>query len=236
MNKPEAILLDMGGVLLDPADRWDAEGFEKSFPEGLPEPELRDWFLAMSMEIAETFLALAPPRPAMDVRPFIMTWLWKRRAVPSPDEVDRWFDVLCQWEARPVYDFVPAALRALHDMGFRLGLISNTIMPGTHIRKAFRQTGILDLFERTLFSAEFGANKPHPSLFRHVLDTMGLEANEAWYVGDKPQRDVRGAHAVGMTAVLVDSPHVEHIHDAPENVPDLRIPNIAALPQVLKDL
>ena len=233
MNRPKAILFDMGGVLLDPADRWDAEGFKLSFPRGLPEPAQLDWFLAMSADTMETFLALTPPRPAMDVRPFIQTWLWKRQVEPDAGLVERWFDVLAQWEVRPVYPFVPDAIRTLKDMGMLLGVISNTVMPGTHIRERFREAGILDLFECVIFSAEFGINKPDPSLFWHALDAMGLKPDEAWYVGDNPERDIRGAHGAGMTGVLVDSPYVRQIHDAPENVPDLRIPDIAALPEVL---
>lgn len=223
----------MGGVLLDPADRWDAESFAISFPSGLPEPAPLDWFLAMSGEIMAAFLALDPPRPAMTVRPFIEVALWKRGVAPTPELVERWFDVLCRWEARPVYEFVPEALRALHAMGYRLGVISNTLMPGDHIRREFAYAGILDLFEQIVFSAEFGVNKPAPALFQHVLDAMGLTADQAWYTGDKPQRDMRGAHGVGMTAVLVDSPHVGRMHDRPEDMPDLRVTNIAALPEVL---
>ncbi len=236
MRKPEGILFDMGGVLLDPADQWDAAGFDVSFPEGLPEPAPVDWFLKMSADIIETFLVLPPPRPAMDPRPFIATWLWKRGLAPTDEAIELWYDVLSRWEARPVYGFAPSALRTLHGMGVRMGLVSNTLMPGTYIRERFREAGVHDLFDVLVFSAEFGANKPDPAIFRHALASMALEPHQAWYVGDKPQRDICGAHGVGMTAVLVDSKHAEHIHAAPENVPDLRVANISALPDILKRL
>ncbi len=227
---PKAVLFDMGGVLLDAADRWDAAQFPVSFPNGLPEPAPLEWFLAMSSDIMETFVALPPPRPAMDVRPLIAAWLRKRSIEADSETVERWFDVLMRWEASPVYPFVPAPLRALASMGIRLGVISNTLMPAKYIRERFRDAGILDLFEFTVFSAEYGVNKPDPALFRHALDAMRLRPEEAWYVGDKPQRDVCGAHGAGMTAVLVDSRHHHRIHDGPDHVPDFRIPTIAALP------
>jgi putative hydrolase of the HAD superfamily len=104
------------------------------------------------------------------------------------------------------------------------------------IRRRSDEAGILDLFEFAVFSAEFGTNKPDPSIFRHALDSMAVDAGDAWYVGDKPNRDVCGAHGVGMKAVLVDSAHHEHINDAPENVPDLRIADISELPGLLKTL
>ncbi|HEO72320.1 MAG TPA: HAD family hydrolase [Candidatus Hydrogenedentes bacterium] len=232
MDRPEAILLDMGGVLLDPADRWDAESFPLSFPNGLPEPAPLEWFLAMSEDIAKTFLALKPPRPVMDVRPFVETWLWRCKTVPTPAAVRRWLDVIEQWEVREVYEFVPGVLATLRGAGFRLGVISNTLTAGRALRAHFCRAGILDFFEMTLFSAEFGVNKPHPALFQHALDCMGLDASKAWYVGDKPQRDICGAHGVGMTTVLVDGPHADRAHDGPEYMPDLRIEDLSALPAV----
>ena len=36
LKKPEAILFDMGGVLLESADMWTEAGFEKTYPNGLP--------------------------------------------------------------------------------------------------------------------------------------------------------------------------------------------------------
>ena len=236
MMQPKAILFDMGGVLSDSVDRWDARRFPFSFPDGLPEPAPPDWFLAMSEEITSTFLALPVPRPAMDVRPFIQVWLWKRQVEPTPERVECWHEVLCQWEASPIHGFVRPALEALRDVGFRLGVISNTLMPASRIRRRFDEAGIRTLFEITVFSAEFGANKPDPAIFRHALDSMALDGGDTWYVGDKPNRDVCGAHSVGMTAVLVDSAHHEHINDAPENVPDLRIEDISELPSLLKTI
>jgi len=234
--KPKAILFDMGGVLLDSVDDWDAEGFPISFPDGLPDPAPLDWFLGMSQEISSRFLAMPVPRRAMEVRPIIEAWLRNRQAEPTPEMVEHWYEILCCWEASPVYAFVRPTLETLRDMGFRLGVISNTLMPAGRIRRRFDEAGIRTLFEFTVFSAEFGANKPDPAIFRHALDSMALDAGDVWYVGDKPNRDVCGAHSVGMTAVLVDSAHHEHINDAPENIPDLRIEDISELPSLLKTL
>jgi putative hydrolase of the HAD superfamily len=121
-------------------------------------------------------------------------------------------------------------------MGFRLGLVSNTVMPGEHLRKHFRDNNIECLFEAMVFSGDVGVSKPDARIFRHVLEKMNVAAKDAWYVGDKPARDVRGAHAAGMTGVLVHSRFHAQIYEAPENEPDLTIPNIAALPTLLDDV
>ncbi|MBN2309828.1 MAG: HAD-IA family hydrolase [Candidatus Hydrogenedentes bacterium] len=236
LAKPEAILFDMGGVLLESADTFTADAFPLSFPEGLPEPAPLDWFLDMSQDCLSRFVAMTPPRPAMDCRPLIADWLRRRDVEPTADTVERWRYVMEQWEARPIYAHVRPTLATLCDMGYRMGVISNTFCAGEYLRRHFEAAGILEFLEFAVFSAEFGMNKPHPSIFRHALDAMGLQSRRAWYVGDKPQRDVCGAHGVGMTAVLVDSAHADRAGDAPENEPDLRIADIAALPKVLRGL
>lgn len=233
---PAAVLFDMGGVLLDAGDRYDEAAFPEAFPHGLPEPAPLDWFVKMSSACLERFLAMPPPRPAMDCRPIIAEWLRRRGVVPTDDTVQRWLGIMEQWEARPIYPHVRPTLRALRDMGIRMGVVSNTMTAAGYIRKHFQAAGILEYFEVTVFSAEFGINKPAPSIFQYALDSMRVDAQQAWYVGDKPQRDVLGAHGVGMTAVLVDSAHVGHVNDGPEYVPDLRIRDIAALPEILRGM
>lgn len=232
-TRPAAILFDMGGVLLESADMWDDSGFHKSFPDGLPEPVSEEWFLDMSKALIRAYEALPQPRHAMDPRPLIAEWLPKAQVDPTPESVERWYRIMAKWEVRPLYPFVRNTLDSLRTMGFRLGLISNTLLVSDGHRNLFREGGILDLFEFMVFSAEFGMNKPDPSIFRHALDSMGITAGQAWYVGDKPHRDVCGAHSVGMKAVLVDSTYHDRIQDAPENQPDMLIPDISALPGFL---
>ena len=236
LTKPTAILFDMGGVLQDAGDRYNAETFPEAFPHGLPEPAPLDWFLGMSTACLDRFLAIPPPRPTMDCRPMIAEWLRRRDVVPTDDVVERWLGIMEQWEARPVYPHVPPTLRALRDMGIHMGVVSNTMTAADYIREHFRKAAILGYFEVTVFSAEFGVNKPDPAIFKHALDAMDVVAEQAWYVGDKPQRDVLGAHGVGMTALLVDSAHVHHVNDGPEYVPNLRIQDISALPKILRDV
>ena len=46
--------------------------------------------------------------------------------------------------------------------------------------------------------------KPDPRIFHIALDAMGIEAEDAWYVGDMPGIDVVGARAAGLHPVLMD--------------------------------
>lgn len=236
LSRPRAVLFDMGGVLLESADGYDEAGFAKSFPDGLPEDAPLDWFFGMSQTCIERFTALKPPRPAMDIRPIITEWLGKRGVAAGPDTVERWHWIMQQWEARPIFDFVRPTLEQLRAMGLRMGVVSNTLSAAAYLREHFEREGILEYFDVTVFSAEFGINKPGPAIFAHALESIGVAPAGAWYVGDKPQRDICGAHRAGMTAVLVDSKHAHRVEDAPENRPDLRLHDMSELPGVLRSL
>ncbi len=236
LKRPETILFDMGGVLHDASVTWSAESWNRGTPPDLERPEPFDWFLAMSRDCLERFLALEPPRPAMDVRPVIVEWLRKRGEDASPEAVEYWRRFMLWWEAQPIYGFVRPALERLRAMGFRLGIVSNTLMPGDALRVNFANAGILECFEAVVFSAEAGVNKPDPRIFAIALEMMGARPDTTWFVGDKPQRDVLGAHRAGMTAVLVDSEHAARVNDSPDHMPDVRIRDISELPELCDSL
>jgi putative hydrolase of the HAD superfamily len=68
-------------------------------------------------------------------------------------------------------------------------------------------------------SFHHGRTKPHASIFRAVLDLLGVEPADALMVGDTIADDIEGALALGMQAILLDR---EGIH------PDFE-PRIATL-------
>jgi 4-nitrophenyl phosphatase len=45
--------------------------------------------------------------------------------------------------------------------------------------------------------------KPAPAMFRAIVETSGVDADEAVVVGDNPDADVAGAHRAGCAAILV---------------------------------
>jgi putative hydrolase of the HAD superfamily len=49
-----------------------------------------------------------------------------------------------------------------------------------------------------------GVEKPDPRIFRMALERMGIEPEDAVYVGDVYEIDVVGARAAGMRAYLID--------------------------------
>jgi len=97
---------------------------------------------------------------------------------------------------------VHVALAAMKSAGYRLGVICNTGMAGGRVlREVLRRHGLLDFFEVTVFSNEFGIAKPDPSIFEHTLAALGgISASQALHVGDLEELDVEGARRAGVFA------------------------------------
>jgi FMN phosphatase YigB (HAD superfamily) len=103
----------------------------------------------------------------------------------------------------PLPDAMPhvhVAVEAMKSAGYSLGVICNTGMAGGRVlREVLRRHGLLDFFEVTVFSNEFGVAKPHPSIFQHTLAVLGgIPAAEALHVGDLEELDVEGARRAGV--------------------------------------
>lgn len=92
------------------------------------------------------------------------------------------------------------ALSALKNAGLKLGVVSNS---DGRVEEALEAAGLRGYFDVVVDSTLAGVEKPDPAIFRTALDTLGVPADEALYVGDLYEVDVLGAQAAGMAAVLL---------------------------------
>ncbi|MEM3579936.1 MAG: HAD family hydrolase [Candidatus Bathyarchaeia archaeon] len=87
---------------------------------------------------------------------------------------------------------------------YKLGLVSNfTYAPV--IYAGLRRVGISNFFNVILVSDAVGWRKPHAKIFEEALKRLGVAAEEALYVGDSPEEDIKGAKQLGMKTVFVAS-------------------------------
>ena len=121
-----------------------------------------------------------------------------------------------QAENFELYEDVLPVLAELRRLGVGIGLVSNT---GRDL-DAFVAHHRLDV-DAAISSGAFGKTKPHASIFRAVLDLLGVDPHEAAMVGDSPEDDVEGARALGMRGLLVDR-EGRHPEWADERLDDLR--------------
>lgn len=125
---------------------------------------------------------------------------------------------------RPFAD-VPAALADLRAAGHRLVVVSNW---DVSLHDMLRTTGLDGLVDGAISSAEAGARKPAPAIFRRALALTGGTPGTALHAGDSPELDVAGALAAGLRAVLVARTGV--VEGVPAGVPVLSsLDGLAAL-------
>jgi len=99
-----------------------------------------------------------------------------------------------------LYDDVLDTLARLRVAGFRIGLVSNS---ARDVQEFAHHHGFA--VDAGLSSSYHGRTKPHGSIFRAVLDLLGVEASDALMVGDRASTDGRFAAAIGCPFALVRS-------------------------------
>ena len=126
---------------------------------------------------------------------------------------------------RRMFDDSFKTLDWLRHRGYRLGCVTNRVFGGPRFVEELRELGLDVYFESVAVSCDLGYMKPHPRLFEHVFDEMGIDPRETAMVGDSLKADVQGAQAVGMTAVWRrmrkhDPPHeAEQVGEVPPDGP-----------------
>jgi putative hydrolase of the HAD superfamily len=114
-----------------------------------------------------------------------------------------------------LYDDVLPTLESLRAHGLKIGLLSNTARDLDEF-VAHHKLAV----DAVLTSRLHGKTKPHETIFRRMLELLGVAPDEAVMVGDTVEDDIEGARTVGMRALLVD--RADRYGDVPGALDDLR--------------
>jgi HAD superfamily hydrolase (TIGR01509 family) len=120
---------------------------------------------------------------------------------------------------RPAHEVLGSAqalLDSLRSRGIKTGLVANSWPdPARLLRADVAAFGLTEQFDVIVFSEEVGFRKPQPEIFLHALAQLGVEPENAMFVGDRLDTDVQGAAQVGMATVQAlwfradDTPGIE---------------------------
>jgi putative hydrolase of the HAD superfamily len=126
---------------------------------------------------------------------------------------------------------VPGSVEALQDLAaldVKLAIVSNA---DGDTEQRLRELGICQIgpgpgveMAAILDSTVVGVAKPDPRIFELALDALDVPAERAMHVGDTPGADVDGARAAGVHPVLLD-PYELHS--------DLDVERVASLADVV---
>lgn len=99
-----------------------------------------------------------------------------------------------------LYPEVRPALSDYRDRGLRIVVVSNW---DVSLHAVLARLGVAAMVDGIITSAEAGARKPEPTIFRSALRLAGAVPRDAVHVGDSVEEDVAGARAAGIEPVLI---------------------------------
>jgi putative hydrolase of the HAD superfamily len=94
------------------------------------------------------------------------------------------------------YPHVTATLMELSRRGIKLALLSDAPSREAWLRLCY--INFHHIFSNVVTFDDTGERKPSPKPFMKALELLGVNPDEALMVGDWPDRDIKGAKAVGM--------------------------------------
>ncbi|MCY9785047.1 HAD-IA family hydrolase [Nocardiopsis sp. EMB25] len=219
--RPEALLLDFGGVVFQTRKRPDGRAAVARHLHGVLARAGHDVAVELLRGSLDAGLAALKD--------------WKNAAGRrrTPEELDHrtiWVDflasdldararevlagdaagllaamspLLSEHEVRPgVRDLLAAA----RDLGVRVGMVSNAHSGRSH-RALVREAGLEEYFGVQVYSDEVGVRKPHPEMIRLAARALGTAPERCWYVGDTQDRDVVAGRRAGVGAVVLTRHH-----------------------------
>jgi len=86
---------------------------------------------------------------------------------------------------------------------YKLALLSNT--DPIHVAHQEAIFSFFRFFPTRVYSCSVGLTKPHPGIYRRVLDASGIHASESVYIDDV-EAYVLSARQVGMRAIVISGP------------------------------
>jgi putative hydrolase of the HAD superfamily len=204
-----AVVFDWGGVLTNPPL---LALYEVEAALGFSRRQLIDWLAHTGLPAAdpgdepeEDFSLLE--KAAISFEEFSARLL-NRAAdhLGAPLSAESWARVCGAFVPDPGLETVHWAMieraRRLRRDGYRTAILTNQIASW---RDVWRSSVPLADFDLVVDSCEAGVRKPEPAALQLVCDGLGVRPEEAVLLDDSP-RNVAGAEAFGMSAILVRDP------------------------------
>lgn len=217
-DRPTALLLDFGGVLVDVFRR----------PSGIPElaDEVQRFLkqtgcdeldrAAITEDLASGLAAWAawknaqcrPAKPTeLTQRAFwedlvVADWPPAARAavIAHASVLSRHVERCTQH--RPPKEGMREVLKGVTALGVRVGCVSNSLA-GSVSREILEETGLDQYLSVVVFSDEVGIRKPNPDILLLASTSLDASPHETWYVGDTVDRDILCARRAGLARAIL---------------------------------
>jgi len=203
MRRPVAVCFDLWGTLLNSVE-FDPQKGHAAVLEACDNP--RGVTLEDVMDLGRRVISSTVPREEESALEFTQAGLLRMvadtfdlRPRLSLEESEWVF-----WHASlqvGLIDGVRPLLEELRDLGFPMGVVSNSSFAGPTLERELERQGIRRFFRFVISSADYGLRKPDPLIFEVAVRRLGLEAGQVWFAGDNVGYDVIGARQAGIFPV-----------------------------------
>jgi len=213
MPLPRAILFDLDDTLIRayarPDDAWHRLlSMFAAHLDAHDEPSIERVRIAV-MEEARTFWsdAAAAAKWRMDIplaRRLSVRQGLARLGIADEALADRIADAFTEMR-RNEYRLYPDAhttVDALREAGVKLALVTNGA--SAFQREKIVRFELTHRFDHIQIEGEFGQGKPELAVYRHALERLGVEACDAWMVGDNYEWEVVAPQMLGMCGIWYD--------------------------------
>jgi len=174
MTMFKAVIFDLDGTIIQlelPLERMREDAKNFYIGEGLP-PELlepADGISSSTAKAKDYFLNNGMPHNEWDVMQQEIDVLMSRHETSSAKDVS-------------LLDGALESIQAIKSMGIRTAVLTNNSRHATDI--ILKQVPLEDYFEIIQTRHESPSPKPYPDGLLHIVERLGINVNEAVYVGD----------------------------------------------------
>lgn len=181
--KLQAVIFDMDGVLIDSEPFWKQAGVEVFSQIGIP----------VSLQEMQELTGM----PALGIVKTVYQ-RYQQMPVPVEEMVKRMNNCAISMilENKPLMSNVPETLEKLTALGCKLAVASAS--PRYLLEQITKRCNISQYFQYLSSATELDYNKPHPQVYLHAAQQLGIEPQACLGIEDS---------VVGMTAVKAASMH-----------------------------
>ena len=150
----------------------------------------------------------------------------------------QWEELNWQWykplaEKAKIEPDTHKTLAALKQAGLKLGILSNTFVHGSSLDRHLQQAGMLEYFDQRIYSYQYSFRKPDRRIFLEAARQIAADPACILFVGDRMDKDVRGAQNAGMIPVLKHA-YTNKKKGVPGGV--FRVQYLSELPELIQKL
>ena len=242
----KGIIFDLGGTLIFFDGTWDEvipraiEEMYKDLSEAGLELErqrfLSEFYSRMEKYYIERETDCVELTTVYILKTLLQEWGYKNITQNVLQSAVNALHSVTQTHWHPEEDSIPT-LQALKEIGYRLAMISNA-GDDLDVQSLVDKAAVRPFFDIIITSAAQGIRKPHPEIFKIVLDYWDFKPSEVVMVGDNLRADIVGANQSGILSAWINRRvNVLDLQEQLEQIqPSATISALSKLPALLDKL